>query len=217
MGGVPNEGDPRCSVVTGGRVSPRGEIFPLLPVNVQSPILFALRALRCILRSLVLLLGDFDAPARASDVFVQEFRAILLEERIFGCQVREGDRLRELGIDLDDLDERFKIAIMNSSFQRIHAGNSAILGVGKASDLGFQELFGPDVEPYLRVLGIQVDELGFFLVIRIPSGVIVGLLGIALFLVGVTCGGDAVSEVQKRQNGTSRPSLMSNVLLKSVV
>lgn len=53
----------------------------------------------------------------ASDVFVQEFGAILAEEYLVGYYSLDSDRLGELGTELGDLNERLEIVIVDSFFE----------------------------------------------------------------------------------------------------
>lgn len=182
LGGMPNEGDLRQTAVTRIGVSSRCEIPPLLPMNVQSPILFTLWTFWRIFRPLGFL-RNIDTLAGASDVFVQEFCAILAEERVFACQLCEGDGSGKLSSKLRDLNERLEIVTVNCLFNWFQVKDLAILGVGKISNYGFQERFGSNVVTDLHVLSIEVDELGFLLIIiRIVSKVTVGPLGVTLFV-----------------------------------
>jgi len=215
LGGTPNEGNLRSIVVTSVGVSSRSEIPPLLPVNVQSPVLFTLWTFRRIFRSPGLL-RNIDAPTGASDVLVQEFGAILAEERVFGCQLRKNDGLGELGAELGDLNERLEIAIVNSFFEWPQVNGGATFDAGETTNSRVQQLFGTNVVTDLRVSMIEVDKLWFLLFVRIVSRVIISFLGVASF-VRVTFKLGIVSNFHERMGGTSGPSLMSNVLKATVV
>ena len=220
LGGTPNEGNlrPVRSTVTSIGISSRGEIPPLFPVNIQSPVLFALRTLGRICSFLNLLLRNINALAGASDVFVQDFWAILTEERVFGRQPRKSDGLRELSAELGDLNEALEIIIANSFFKRFQGESRAILGLRKTRNCSLQELFGSNVITDLCVALVEVNKLWFLLLIfRSFFRLIVGPLGFAISFVGVVYKSDVISKIYEGKNGTTGPNLMSNVLKVGLV
>jgi len=204
LGGTPNEGNLRLirSTVTSIGVSSRGKIPSLLPVDVQSPVLFALWTLRRVFRFLHLLLRNVNALAGASDVFVQDFGAILAEEGVFGRQPRKRDGLGELSTELGDLNEALEIVITNSFFKWLQGESRAILGLGETGNCGLQELFGSNVITDLRLALIEVNELWFLLLIfRRFFIFIVCPLWFTISLVGVVYKSGVISKVQEGKTG----------------
>ena len=199
--GTPNERNLRSveAIVTNVGVPSGGEVPPLLSVNVQPPVLFSLWTLRRVFRSLGPLLRNINTLAGTSDVFVEELDAILTEETLVGCQIHNSDGLGELGAELDDLNKRVEIVVVNSCFEWPEMESEAILGAGEMSDCTAQELFGSNVITDLRVSLVEVNKLGFLLtVIRILSRAVISPLGLFFFLfLGVTYELGIVSRVHE--------------------